>query len=180
MEKKSGKQSQLWYCVLTKRKQEQIAASVLTSRNGFDTCAPLVRYRKNTRRGLVWFEEAMSPGYIFVHVSPEELRFVRSNFGIKRILTFNGAYATVPDQQMEILRQSLNEKQTKIFDAPLKKGDSIEVGEGPLKGMRGLVQRVMTVRKRVEILTELLGQWVRTEVSEDTVIRSNELVEKLR
>ena len=55
----------LWFCVKTQPKHEHIAAAGLQRRLNVNCFAPRVRYRKMTRRGAVWFVEAMFPGYLF-------------------------------------------------------------------------------------------------------------------
>src|SRR5215471_17199831 len=54
-----------WFCLRTQPKHEGIAAAILRRQFNFSCFAPRLRFRKATRRGAVWFIEAMFPGYIF-------------------------------------------------------------------------------------------------------------------
>src|SRR5258708_9094266 len=55
----------IWFCLRTQPKHEHIAAAALRHRLEIRCFAPRVRFPKATRRGKVWFVEAMFPGYLF-------------------------------------------------------------------------------------------------------------------
>src|SRR5215831_3308480 len=54
-----------WFCLRTQPKHEGVAAAVLRRQFNIPCFAPRLRFRKATRRGAVWFIEAMFPGYVF-------------------------------------------------------------------------------------------------------------------
>ena len=47
-----------WYCLKTQTKREAIAAAHLRELEGVEVFCPMLRYRKATRRGKVWWVEA--------------------------------------------------------------------------------------------------------------------------
>ena len=54
-----------WFCLKTKPKHEHLAATALRRQLQIPCFSPRLRFRKATRRGAVWFVEAMFPGYLF-------------------------------------------------------------------------------------------------------------------
>ena len=61
-----------WYVLRTQTKRESLAAASLREMGGIEVLSPRLRYRKVTRRGKVWWVEAMFPGYILARFSLEE------------------------------------------------------------------------------------------------------------
>src|SRR5215210_6897967 len=79
----------LWLCLKTQPKQEYIAATGLRREMQVECFSPRLRFRKNTRRGAVWFVEAMFPGYVFAHfVYLEQHRRIQHANGIRGIVRF--------------------------------------------------------------------------------------------
>jgi transcriptional antiterminator RfaH len=55
-----------WYCVRAKPKREHIAARCsLRLLPDLEAFCPRLRFARTTRRGRVWFCEALFPGYLF-------------------------------------------------------------------------------------------------------------------
>ena len=52
-----------WYCLRSQPKHERIAGVQLRMLKGVTVFCPLIRFKKKTRRGLIWVTEAMFPGY---------------------------------------------------------------------------------------------------------------------
>jgi len=58
-----------WFCLKAQPKREHLAAAGLRKQFSIVCFAPRLRARKLTRRGAVWFVEAMFPGYFFAQLS---------------------------------------------------------------------------------------------------------------
>src|SRR6266404_1937176 len=54
-----------WFCLRAQTKREHFAAIGLRKQYQITCFAPRLRMRKLTKRGAVWFVEAMFPGYFF-------------------------------------------------------------------------------------------------------------------
>src|SRR3984893_13287014 len=79
----------IWFCLRTQPKHEHIAAAALRHRLEIRCFAPRVRFPKATRRGRVWFVEAMFPGYLFAQfVFPLLHRRGEHSHGIPRSVPF--------------------------------------------------------------------------------------------
>ena len=75
-----------WYCVQTRPKSEHIAAAGLVRFEGVEVYCPRIRFQKVTKRGKVWFREALFPNYIFARFAVEQhLRLVGSSQAVVRL-----------------------------------------------------------------------------------------------
>ena len=78
-----------WYCLKTQTKREAIAAAHLRELEGVEVFCPMLRYRKATRRGKVWWVEALFPGYLLARfrLSTDE-RAVMYSQGVRGLVRF--------------------------------------------------------------------------------------------
>src|SRR5437763_685002 len=85
----------LWFCLRTQPKHEHLAAVALRRQMDVPCCSPRIRYRKMTRRGAVWFVEAMFPGYLFAEfVYSKQHRRVEHLPGVQGVVQFGEFIAT--------------------------------------------------------------------------------------
>ncbi len=64
-----------WYCVRSQNKHEHIAAAHLRMLDGVTVFCPRIRFKRTTRRGVVWVTEGMFPGYLFARFRLSELHW---------------------------------------------------------------------------------------------------------
>ena len=155
-----------WYCVRTQTKREHIAAGQLTRLEGVEVFCPRVRYRRKTRRGKVWFDEALFPGYLFARFDfMTMLRAVSATTGVRGLVRFADECARVPDGVIAALRDTGGDSDTVIIPEPgLKAGDTAVMVDGAMRGLPALVTQVLPGGERVKILMELMGTMVAAEV----------------
>lgn len=154
-----------WYCVRTRAKSEHLAAGRLPRLAGVETFCPRIRFRRATRRGPVWFTEAMFPTYLFARFDVHRsLKAVLYTSGVTGVVHFGDAYVAVPDGAVEALRAGLSGDDIRVFDRPFEAGDETTVLAGPFHGLQAVVTRVIPGRERVRILLEFLGRTTEAEV----------------
>lgn len=152
-----------WYCVRTQSKREHLAAKSLTQLEGIQTFCPRLKYRKATRRGKVWWVEAMFPGYIFAFFSRNEHeREVVHTPGVMKLLRFGDFVPEIPATFIaELIRQMQeqgdNAEDTLTLQPTVREGDEVEVAHGALEGYQGKVIEILPAIERVKILIEFLG-----------------------
>jgi len=152
-----------WYCLRTQTKRENLAAASLREFGDIEVLSPRLRYKKATRRGKIWWVEALFPGYILARFSlTEQERTVSYAKGVSRILRFGGKAPTVPDSlvtelQEELERQGVGDETLEVSPSVLP-GDEVELADGPLRGTTGEVVEVRSGVDRVRIFIEFLGQ----------------------
>ncbi len=161
----------LWFCVRTQPKHEHIAAAGLQRQLNVNCFAPRVRYRKMTRRGAVWFVEAMFPGYLFAEfVYLEQHRRVEYSPGIQGFVQFGDYIATVDSETVAALQEQAGTEDIVTIDPDIKVGQSVRIAEGPLRGLEAIVTRVLPASERIRVLLELLGGQVEAEVPSPKVV----------
>lgn len=167
----SSCETPLWFCLKTQPKHEHIAATSLRRQVSVPCFAPRVRFRKATRRGAVWFVEAMFPGYLFAQfVYPLQHRRVRHASGVKGIVHFGDYVATLDPHTVVILQEKAGEEEIVTIDPEIKVGQSVQITEGPFQGLEALVTRLMPAKERIRVLIEFLGRSVETEVAAPKVL----------
>jgi len=156
-----------WFCVRTKPKQERVAAAQLARLAGVEVFAPRIRFRRNTKRGRVWFEEALFPGYIFARFNFEmQVRLVSSTYGVRGLVRFDGECATVPEDLIETLRaERIDDAPIVIEEPSVKVGDEAVVTDGALYGLQAVVTQVLSGGERVKILMDMMGTEIEAEIA---------------
>ncbi|MBN8456489.1 MAG: transcriptional activator RfaH [Verrucomicrobia bacterium] len=154
-----------WYCVRTQTKREHIAAEHLRGRDGVEVevFCPRLRYRKPTRRGTIWWLEPLFPGYLMAKFRLAEAdRTVTFCQGVSGLVRFGADVPEIPESFVESLRREYQadagESEILTVSPDLKSGEEVEVANGPLAGMSGVVVEIAPAAERVKILLEFLGQ----------------------
>jgi transcription antitermination factor NusG len=155
-----------WYCLRSKTKQEHVAAGSLRQMPDVEVFAPRLRFRRKTRRGPVWFVEALFPGYLFARFNwAAQVKMVQYARGILGVVHFGLAPAIVPASVVDALRRTMDGSELRVVAPALAVGDEVQVTTGPLAGLQVVVQQVMPARERVKVLLEFLGRRVEAEVA---------------
>ena len=127
-----------WYAVYTKPQHER-KVNVHLSQEGITTFLPeMERWsRRKDRKKKVLYP--IFPGYIFINTDLGKdswLKIIKTK-GVVKILDNNGIPTSIPEHQIEAI-QRLVENRKAISPYPyLKKGQTVQVISGPLKGLEG-------------------------------------------
>lgn len=151
-----------WYVVRTQTKRERVAAGHLHELEDIEVFCPMLRYRKATRRGKVWWEEALFPSYVLAkfQMSKQE-RAVSFCQGVRGFVKFGSVIPAVPQWFIEEMKQTWQAEAVNdvlTVKPRFEKGDEVELAHGPLQGLKGSVVDVMPGIERVKVLLEFLGQ----------------------
>ena len=161
----------LWFCLRTQPKHEHLAATALRRHMQIKCFSPRVRFRKPTRRGAVWFVEAMFPGYVFAEFTfATQHRQVEYSSGIQGVVRFGDQVATVDPTLIESLQEKAGDDEMVTFNPEIEVGQSVHIAEGPFQGVEALVTQLMPARERIRVLLEFLGRSVEMEVSTPKVL----------
>lgn len=158
----------LWYVVHTKPQQEQIASTNLT-RQGYAVYLPRLKVLKRSRR-LRCQElqfEPLFPRYLFFQPGTvgHSIAPVRSSLGVTGVVRFGQTLAIVKQDIVQSIREfELRQNQADLEEiSPFRNGGRVQVVDGPLVGMEGLVSSVS--QERVVVLMQLLGHDARVTLS---------------
>lgn len=153
-----------WRVVRARPKGEHLAAQHLRAA-GFEAFSPRVRHQKKTRRGRIWFVEAMFPGYLFCRFSVRNsLRHVVSTAFVSSALTFMHEAGAVPDNLIADLRQEFDDSEILTVETLPEAGETVDIVEGPMRGQTAVVSRLLPGRDRVRVLLEFIGGLQEVEV----------------
>ena len=150
-----------WYCVRTQTKREHLAARSLNQQEHIQAFCPRLKYKKATRRGKIWWMEAMFPGYIFAFFSRKESeRLVIHTHGVMKLLKFGNYLPEISATFIaELIHQieAEGEEDTLILQPTVKEGDEVEIAHGAMRGIQGKVVEILPSSERVKLLIEFLG-----------------------
>lgn len=149
----------LWYLVATKPKQERRAAEHLNNQS-IEHFLPEVEVEKSLRGKRSVRIEPLFPGYLFVALPKSSVFWskIRSTRGIRDVIRFAGKPAVVMPDIIKQLKSTIgsDEKPLKLSMLP-KQGDSVEIKDGPFKGLSAIFQS-FDGEERAIILLDLLGK----------------------
>lgn len=155
----------LWYCIHTKPKCEHLAAASMRQLEGVETYCPRIRFQRSTPRGKVWFVEALFPSYFFARfLYSTSFRAVKHTHNVIRIVGFGAEPAPVPQGVIESLREEMQGSELREVSYGVQVGDTVEVAEGPMRGLKGIVDSIASGEQRVKLLLEFLGRQSLVEV----------------
>ena len=148
-----------WYCVHTKPKCEHLVAAALRNLEGVESYCPRIRFQRSTPRGKVWFTEALFPSYLFARfIVNDSIRAVKHAHNVIRVIEFGGVPIPVPAMSIEELKKEMHGEETREVSFGVKIGDTVEVAEGPMRGLKGIVESFLSGEERVRVLLEFLGR----------------------
>jgi len=160
-----------WYCVRSRPKHEHIAAAHLRQLEQVEVFCPKLRLKRMTKRGPVWFVEALFPGYLFARFERmASQRRVASAQGVSTIVRFREELAKVSDEVICVLRQAMGDDECRVIDESIQAGDRVIVAHGLFRGLSSIVTQVMPARDRVRVLLEFLGQSREVELAKTEVL----------
>src|SRR5438552_15650386 len=161
-----------WFCLRAQTKREHLAAIGLRKQFQITCFAPRLRMRKLTRRGAVWFVEAMFPGYFFAQFDyVTERRRVEHALGVRGLVRFGDRLATIDSTIIDALRQRMEADELVTLDPELKVGQEVQIAHGPLRGIDVLVTQLLPASERDRVLLEFLGCSLQMELLKGTLLQ---------
>lgn len=159
-----------WYCVRAKPKQENVAARSIRELKNTEVFCPIIQYKKSTKRGKVWFQEALFPGYLFVKFDLELLlNAIKYCKGVSYIIRFGSRYPSIPEKEIEILQKEMGDNEIHVISYEFKPGEKTRIESGPLKGISAVISRVMPAKERVCVLLDFLGGQIEAEIDKSAL-----------
>src|SRR5438105_9659258 len=129
-----------WYAVQTRFRHERIVAAQLREQD-VSTFLPMITQirRWSDRRKLVEFP--LFSGYVFVHaaVSPQIRTIVLFARGVAGFVAMRGEPLSIPDEQIDIVKELLAKNIRCAAQPFLKVGQRIRIRGGSLEGLEGIL-----------------------------------------
>jgi transcriptional antiterminator RfaH len=146
-----------WYAVYTNPRAEKQVYERLVEAE-IETFLPVQKtYRIwSDRKKLV--ERPLIPSYIFVKTNNHNFPKVYKTQGVVKFITFEGIPASIPQNQIDILRLLINSNaEIEVSSEKLAQGDNVEVINGALTGLTGELIKIGT-RNRVVVRIDKLDK----------------------
>jgi transcriptional antiterminator RfaH len=150
-----------WYALHAKPHKERQVFTYLKS-EGFEVYLPMYpAARRSRRRALPFFS-----CYLFARLNgADHFSTVRWTPGLRRIVSFGGKPARVPEEVITSIKEHLDWLwDTGQAVCPFEKGDRVRVAKGALRDLDGIFEERLSSRDRAHILVDCLGRWTRCEV----------------
>jgi transcriptional antiterminator RfaH len=161
-----------WFCLQSQSKHEHIAAAHLRQAGVAEIFLPRIRFARVTRRGKVWFTEALFPGYLFAKFDwRASLRRVQHASGVRGVVHFGERWPTIPDETIAELRRAFGESGLRTLGAEPAPGDEVLIAGGALHGLRAVIAGVLPKAARVAVLLDFLGRQTVIELPAQSVVK---------
>ncbi len=147
-----------WYALYSKPRQEALVARQLEE-HGLETFFPQYSERRCGRPLQV---RPLFPCYLFVRVDLEEVGISTLAWmpGLRRVVSFGGVPARVPDEAIALVRKRLAEVEARggFIQPRFRSGERVRVRSGPLAGLEAVFEETLSPGDRVRILIRFLGE----------------------
>lgn len=87
-------------------------------------------------------EKVLIPGYIFCRIKLEDRLSVLQTPGVVSIVKVGGKLVSIPDEQIETLKQFVRNSDTLTTETQLFKGEKVRVFKGAFAGATGVVKSI--------------------------------------
>jgi len=160
-----------WFAVNTHARSEEKARFNL-ERQGFQVYLPRYLKKRSHARRTDTVPAPLFPRYLFVamDVATARWRSINSTFGVSHLVTNGNEPLPVDEQVIEEIRAREDEqgwvKIGQFFR--YRKGEKIQVVNGPLAGLAGLFD-CFDGNERVFVLLNLMGQMVKMRTEAENV-----------
>ncbi|HVX51356.1 MAG TPA: UpxY family transcription antiterminator [Chitinophagaceae bacterium] len=163
-----------WFAVYTKPRWEKKVDGVLIKK-GINSWCPVQKVEKkwSDRKKIV--EEPLFRSYVFVNITEDERLSVLQTGGVLNFVHYLGKPAIIKNEEIELIKSYLLEKNTTISILPLqqfKENDKVVVKQGVFMDNTGTVIR--QGNKKVYVKLESLGQVMVVEFPVSYVALSND------
>ena len=143
-----------WYAVYTRPRFEKQVLKSLHDQ-GIEGYLPLIKTMRQWSDRKKMVEVPLFSSYVFVHIDRSSYDQVLQTHGAVKYITFEGKAATIPSEQIDNLKIIVdsNENVDTTWETR-RKGDSVIVTAGSLKGLKG---ELITEGRRKKVLVRIQG-----------------------
>ena len=163
-----------WYAVSTRSRHEKKLYNDLIQK-GIVTFLPLQKFQRKWSDRYKIVEEPLFSCYVFVKIPLTDRLRVLQTGGAVKLISFNGIPAVIPAYQIEAIK-IIMDKQLQIEKVDyLIPGQTVEVIQGPLKGITGILAQVKNSQRLVIRLDSIMQAFSIDVDYRDIKILDNEM-----
>ena len=154
-----------WYALKVRTRSEPTAVTALRNR-GFHPFAPTIAERRRYCDRMSVVQVPVFPGYVFCRLDWRRKVPVLSTPMVEYIVTFAGAPAIVPEEEIEAVRRVVEaDGRPRPY---LSVGQRIRIEYGALAGIEGMLEKIGK-EHRLVVSVHLLQRSVSIEIDEDQI-----------
>ena len=155
-----------WIAIRSKPRSEKIVSNEL-NKKGIESFLPLIKKRQQWSDRKKWVEFPLFPSYLFARIELKDSLYIMNTHGVNTIVKFGDKVITVEDKVVNSIKLALEGgyelHQMKYFTI----GDQVEVIDGPMKGVVGIVENKLKNENRLVIKIEALQQAVAVHINSE-------------
>lgn len=155
-----------WYCIHTRPQKEVATRQYYSDSLGVETYHPTLREQRVIRRVRRVVVRPLFPRYLFCRFEPAfHYRAVRYAPDVIDVVHLGAAPTIVPDQLIADLKNWAGDELDVVsLQRKFSPGDLVDIADGPLMGLRAVVQHELSDSQRVAVLLAFLDCGARTVV----------------
>jgi transcription antitermination factor NusG len=151
-----------WHALYTRHQHEKSIAGLL-SNTGHEVFLPTYTATRRSRERTRHLCLPLFPCYVFIRGGLDRRLQILTTPGVFTIVAWGGKPATIPDEQIEAVRQMVGSSASVEPHPYLECGDRIRVKAGPLQGLEGILIRKKNLLRLV-VSFEMLGRSAAVEI----------------
>jgi len=134
-----------WYGLRVKSRHEQVAATVLRGR-GYEPFLPSYRVRRRWTDRIKNTELPLFPGYVFCRMDVADRLPVLTSTGVVGIVGIGKMPEPIEEREIAAIWAVMRSGVPAMPWPFVRAGDSVRVEFGPLRGVQGVVESLMTTK----------------------------------
>jgi transcription antitermination factor NusG len=136
-----------WFALYTKARAEKKVHEELHQK-GIEVYLPMRKELRQWSDRKKWIETPIISSYIFVHIQKDDYRRVFESKGVVSYVSHKGKAVVIPEREIEAMQRTVASNLTFNVEAStIRKGQTVTVASGPLKGITGEVLDVQGTKK---------------------------------
>src|SRR5882757_3799786 len=157
-----------WFAILARSGREKYATMLLEN-SGFECFLPIGKSTRKWSDRTKEIEVPLFPGYLFCRMNPNDRLPVLTTPGIIQIVGVGKTPVPVEEEEIAALQRVENSCLPTTPWPYLQVGHIARIGDGPLKGLTGVVARIKSGMKLI-LSISLLQRSVAVEVDRDWIV----------
>lgn len=144
--------------------QHECKVSMRLRHKGHEEFLPTLPSRRQWSDRTKVAERPLFPGYVFCRVQRADFGMILRTPGVYRIVSFGGRAQPITDEEILYLQRAVHSGRDIVAVPFFSLGQKVQVTNGPLAGLTGVVARLKN-RDRLIISVELLLRSVAIEIA---------------
>lgn len=139
-----------WFVFYTYPKAEK-SINEHFSANGFNTYLPLMEQVKQWHDRKKKLLVPLFPNYVFVQIERWNIYKILSHPRVVRVVSFNGTPTILKDVEIDKIKKVVSNCSELNVQSRIEKGSMVEIVDGPLKGLIGILKADYHLDKHIYI-----------------------------